>query len=501
MKFVDFSLEDSILKSLEEMGFKEPTKIQCETIPLIKAGNDVIGQSETGSGKTGAFGIPLVQKVKQGIKTQALILCPTRELALQNAGELEKFSKHKGLRIQCVYGGVPMGPQISGMRRAEIIVGTPGRVMDHINRGNLDLGHVHTFILDEADRMIDMGFIDDIQAISAYVPKDRQTLLFSATMPDNLASICNRITRDPKRVRTAIKVREEDLKQYYCEVDRTSKFSLLVHLLKKEDPELGIIFCNRRSDVDLLAQNLRYNSINAEALHGGLTQARRENTIERFHGGQIDVLVATDVAARGLDFKDVSHIFNYSVPNNPEDYVNRIGRTARAGKTGKAIVLLTREDFDSLSRVVNQFDYDLVEIEVHDYEKLPFRRGDRGNRYGGERGGGNGGNGRGRYGGPRRQGGYGGGYGGGDREGRRRSYGGGSGGSGYGRDRDRGYGGSGRRDGYFSGGGSGERRGGYRGGGSSESSGPKQQSVEASTEGNSILSQGYSERRNSQFGN
>jgi ATP-dependent RNA helicase DeaD len=497
MKFEDFSLEDSIRKSLEEMGFKEPTKIQCEAIPLIKAGNDVIGQSETGSGKTGAFGIPLVEKVKQGIKTQALILCPTRELAIQNAGELEKFSKYKGLRIQCVYGGVPMGPQMNGIRRAEIIVGTPGRVMDHINRGNLDLSNVHTFILDEADRMIDMGFIDDIQAISAYVPKERQTLLFSATMPDNLASICNRITNDPKRVKTAIKVREEDLKQYYCEVDRTSKFSLLVHLLKKEDPELGIIFCNRRSDVDHLVQNLRYNSINAEALHGGLTQSRRENTIERFHGGQIDLLVATDVAARGLDFKDVSHIFNYSVPNNPEDYVNRIGRTARAGKTGKAIVLLTREDFDSLSRVVNSFDYNLVEIEVKDYPMLPFRRGDgRSSRFGGDRRGGNGGNGR-RFGGPRRQGGYGGGYGGGN-DGRRRGYGGGNGGSGYGRDRDRGYGGSRQRDGYFNGG-SGERRGGYRSSASSERPSPRQRSYEASAEGNSILSQGYSERRNSQY--
>jgi ATP-dependent RNA helicase DeaD len=345
--------------------------------------------------------------------------------------------------------------------------------------------------------MIDMGFIDDIQAISAYVPKERQTLLFSATMPDNLASICNRITNDPKRIKTAIKVREEDLKQYYCEVDRTSKFSLLVHLLKKEDPDLGIIFCNRRSDVDHLVQNLRYNSINAEALHGGLTQSRRENTIERFHGGQIDLLVATDVAARGLDFKDVSHIFNYSVPNNPEDYVNRIGRTARAGKTGKAIVLLTREDFDSLSRVVNSFDYNLVEIEVKDYPMLPFRRGDgRSSRFGGDRRGGNGGNGR-RFGGPRRQGGYGGGYGGGN-DGHRRGYGGGNGGSGYGRDRDRGYGGSRQRDGYFNGG-SGERRGGYRSSASSERSGPRQRSYEASAEGNSILSQGYSERRNSQY--
>lgn len=488
MKFEDFSLEDSILKSLEEMGFNEPTKIQCEAIPLIKAGHDVIGQSETGSGKTGAFGIPLVEKVKPGLRTQALILCPTRELALQITGELEKFSKHKGLRVQCVYGGVPMGPQVNGIRRAEIIVGTPGRVMDHINRGSLDLGNVHTFILDEADRMIDMGFIDDIQAIAAYVPKERQTLLFSATMPDNLASVCDRITRDPKRVRTAIKVREEDLKQYYCEVDRQSKFSLLVHLLKKEDPELGIIFCNSRRDVDLLSDNLRQNNINAEALHGGLTQARRENTIERFHRGDIDVLVATDVAARGLDFKDVSHIFNYSVPNNPEDYVNRIGRTARAGKTGKAIVLLTREDFDSLSRVVNAFDYDLVEIQVKDYERLPFRRGDgRRGRFGGDRSGGNGGIGRGRYGGPRREGGY-------DDGSRRRGYGHGSG-NGYGRDRgnDR----PSRRDGYY--GGPSERRSSYRGG-SGERPAYRQKSYEATADGNSILSRGYSERRNSPYG-
>ncbi len=483
MKFEDFNLDGSILKSLGEMGFKEPTKIQCETIPLIKSGNDVIGQSETGSGKTGAFGIPLVEKVKPGIKTQALILCPTRELAIQITGELEKFSKHKGLRIQCVYGGVPLGPQVNGIRRAEIIVGTPGRVMDHINRGNLDLGNVHTFILDEADRMIDMGFIDDIQAISAYVPKERQTLLFSATMPDNLASICDRITRDPKRVKTAIKVREEDLKQYYCQVDRQSKFSLLVHLLKKEDPELGIIFCNSRHDVDLLSQNLRQNSINAEPLHGGLTQARRENTIERFHGGEIDVLVATDVAARGLDFKDVSHIFNYSVPSNPEDYVNRIGRTARAGKTGKAIVLLTREDFDSLSRVVNAFDFDMEEIPVKDYERLPFRRGERGrDGFGGERRGGNGGNSR-HFGGSRRYGGY------GDRDGRRGGYGGGNGGSRYGHSRGSGP----RRDGYF--GGSSEGRSSSRGRDRGERSSPRQQTYEASTEGNSILSQGYSERR------
>lgn len=295
---------------------------------------------------------------------------------MQNAGELKKFSRAKGLRIECVYGGVSMGPQISGLRCSEIVVGTPGRIMDHMRRGTLKLNNVKIFVLDEADRMIDMGFIEDIETIERSLPMERQTLLFSATMPYELKSIRDRFTKNPREVITDTKVKEEYLKQYYCDVDRKIKFSVLVHLLRKEAPRLAMIFCNSRRDTDMVARNLRDNGVNATALHGGLSQQRREHIVEEFHKGFIKVLVATDVAARGLDFKDVTHIFNYSVPMNPEDYVNRIGRTARAGQSGKAIVLLTREDFDSFSRIVNTFAFDIQQIDysADDIRMLPFRR-------------------------------------------------------------------------------------------------------------------------------
>jgi len=368
------NIDGSVLKSLKDIGFTEPTRIQIEAIPLIKQGRDVIGQSETGSGKTGAFGIPLVEKVSRGGGIQALVLAPTRELALQIAGELSKFSRGKGLRIQCVYGGVPMGPQISGLQRAEIVVGTPGRVLDHLNRETMNLQNVKTFILDEADKMIDMGFIDDIQTIERLIPNERQTLMFSATMPMSLVEIRDRFTKDASKITTETKVKEDILRQYYCDVDRNLKFSLLVHLLRQENPDYAIIFCNSRRDVDSVCRNLQRNRINADALHGGLSQGRREKVIGDFHGRRIDVLVATDVAARGLDFKKVTHIFNYSVPINIEEYVNRIGRTARAGESGKAIVLLSREDYDSFNRVVNTYNFDIQPMEYSDVEVLPFMR-------------------------------------------------------------------------------------------------------------------------------
>lgn len=368
------NIESSVLESLRAIGFTEPTTIQSETIPLIKEGHDVIGQSETGSGKTGAFGIPLVEKVVRGKGIQALVLAPTRELALQISGELEKFSRKKGLSIQCIYGGVSMGPQISGLRSAEIVVGTPGRVLDHLNRGTMDLRSAKTFILDEADKMIDMGFIEDIETIERLMPKMRQTLLFSATMPSSLVDMRERFTRDAKKVATETQVKDEYLRQYFCDVDRTLKFSLLVHLLRQEDPDLAIIFCNSRRDVDSVCRNLRSNRINADALHGGLSQNRREQVIETFQHRMIDVLVATDVAARGLDFKKVTHIFNYSVPMNSEEYVNRIGRTARAGESGKAIVLLCREDYDNFNRVVNTYNFEIQPMEYSDVEVLPFSR-------------------------------------------------------------------------------------------------------------------------------
>jgi len=374
MKFENMNIEESILDSLNDIGFEQPTRIQSETIPIIKQGYDVIGQSETGSGKTAAFGIPLVEKVVKGNRIQALVLAPTRELALQIADDLKKFSRLKGLYIQTVYGGVSFGPQINGLRRAEIVVGTPGRILDHMQRGNMDLSNLKIFVLDEADRMIDMGFIEDIGKIERNTPKNRQTLLFSATMPDSLLRIRERFTRNAKKIKTKIKVEENVLKQYYCDIDYKRKFSLLVHLIEQEKPKLAIIFCNTRRDTDLVARNLRDNNINATALHGGLSQQRRERVMENFHKGMTRFLVATDVAARGLDIKNVTHIFNYNIPRDAEDYTNRIGRTARAGESGKAISLLIRDDHNSFRRIITNFSYHIKKMEVSDFRILPFNR-------------------------------------------------------------------------------------------------------------------------------
>ena len=373
MKFEDLNIEPSVLGSLHDIGYEEPTKIQTETIPLIKDGHDVIGQSETGSGKTAAFGIPLVEGVDKDRGLQSLVIAPTRELALQIAAELEKFSRRKGLFVQTIYGGVSMGPQINGLRRAEIVVGTPGRVMDHMRRGTLDTSRIHIFVLDEADKMINMGFIEDIETIARSLPKDRQTLLFSATMPRELMSIRERFTKNAKKIKTANKVQDDVLKQYYCDVKRAEKFSLLLHLIKEENPELGIIFCNSRRDVDAVSSNLRHNGVDTSSLHGGMTQASRERVMDMFHKGKFRFLVATDVAARGLDIKNVTHIFNYSIPKSTEDHANRIGRTARAGETGKAISLLCKEDHSSFGRIIRTFHYEIEKMQVSPFKKVHFR--------------------------------------------------------------------------------------------------------------------------------
>lgn len=381
MKFENMNIEKSVVGSLSRIGLETPTKIQSETIPIIKQGHDVIGQSETGSGKTAAFGIPMVEKVMKGSNVQALILAPTRELATQITNDLMDFSKFKNLKVQSVYGGVPIGPQINGLRNAEIVVGTPGRVMDHMRRGTLRLQNLKFFVLDEADKMIDMGFIDDIETIEREIPKNRQTLLFSATMPDSLLRIREKFTKNAKKVKTRNKVRDDVLRQSYYDVKHQEKFSLLVHLVKEEKPELSIVFCNSKKDTNQVAINLKKNDLSASALHGGLSQNKREKVMERFHQGKIKILVATDVASRGLDIKNVTHVFNYNVPRNAEDYANRIGRTARAGETGKAITLLSSDDHDSFRRIGNLFSYDIEKKKVSNLKILPFRR-ERPNNYG-----------------------------------------------------------------------------------------------------------------------
>ena len=374
MKFENMNIEESIRGSLNELGFVTPTKIQMETIPLIKQGYDVIGQSETGSGKTAAFGIPIVEVVEKGKGIQAIILAPTRELANQIAKDLGNYSSLKKLYIQTVYGGVAIMPQVTGLRKADIVVGTPGRMLDHMRRGTIDLRNLKFFVLDEADKMIDMGFIDDIKEIERQVPKKRQTLLFSATMSSRLEEIRDRFTKNPKKIKTRNKVREDVLRQFYCDIDPRNKFSLLVHLINEQNPSLSIVFCNTRRTANEVYNNLCFNKVNAMLLHGGLTQDKREKTLEDFHSGKVKVLVATDVAARGLDIQNVSHVFNYNIPQDIEDYANRIGRTARAGKSGKAITLLSREDHNSFRKVCSTFSYDVEKLAVKDFRKLPFKR-------------------------------------------------------------------------------------------------------------------------------
>lgn len=368
------NIEKSVLDSLNEMGFNEPTEIQKETIPLIKEGHDLIGQSKTGSGKTAAFGIPLVEKAKNTGKIQALILEPTRELAEQTSNELKKFSKFKRLHVLCVYGGVSIEHQITNLRHSDIVVGTPGRTLDHIQRGTMNLQNVNIFVLDEADKMFEMGFIEDIERIAKFLPDVRQNLFFSATMTDEVLRIKNKFTKNAKKVKTETMLNEDVLEQFYYDVYPAEKFSLLIHLLKSENPDLSIIFCNTRREAGCVAENLKRNGIVASCLHGGLTQARRNQVIQDFHDRRIKVLVATDVAGRGLDIKNVSHIFNYSVPKCPEDYINRVGRTARAGETGKAISLLSNNDHDCFRKLISMYSQEIKRVDKPDFEVLPFRK-------------------------------------------------------------------------------------------------------------------------------
>jgi len=373
MKFEDMNLQKDVLKALSQMGLTHPTAIQQEAIPLIQEGYDVIGQSETGSGKTVAFGVPLVEKVKRGVRGQVMIIAPTRELARQIAHEIRKISEVKVLQVQSVYGGVDFNPQIRGLKKAEIIVGTPGRILDLMVRGALITDNIQIFVLDEADTMVDMGFITDIERIERHIPKDRQTLLFSATMPHGVIDIVERFAVNPKKVVTETRVDRDLLQQQYYDVKTSEKFSLLVYLLGKMNPESALIFCNMRRHTDILAQNLKIQGIKAEALYGTLGQNKREDILDRFHRNRIRFLVATNVAARGLDVENISHIFNYDIPDNTEDYINRIGRTARAGKKGVALSLVGDQDRKTFRNITNPFHKELIKLGLPRFAKLPWK--------------------------------------------------------------------------------------------------------------------------------
>lgn len=352
MVFKKLELDENILRALHILGFTEATEIQQKALPEVLKGKDVIVQSMTGSGKTAVFAIQALQKVNKSDGVQVLIIAPTRELAEQIAEHTQKIGRFTGINVCRIYGGVSMDPQTFNLRKAHIVVGTPGRLIDHMRRGNLSLSNIKILVLDEADRMLDMGFVEDIEQIIRQTPRNRQTILCSATMPDRIRHLVHRYMRDPVKISAQKFVSEQKLKQYYIDVNQREKISALINIIKKETPELAIVFCGTRTATDFVTNYLQRAGIEAQAIHGGLKQQSRMNVLEGFHKGKIHTLVATDVAARGLDIKNVSHIFNFDVPKTPEEYTHRIGRTARIGKEGVAITLITRNDHEIFRKIV-----------------------------------------------------------------------------------------------------------------------------------------------------
>lgn len=352
--FSEFGLEPKVLRAITEMGFEESTPVQEKSIPIAMSGRDMIGQAQTGTGKTAAFGIPLIQRIDPSEeKIAALIMCPTRELAIQVAEEIGKLARFKGVNTLPIYGGQDISRQIRALkRRPHIVIGTPGRLQDHINRKTLKLDDVRYVVLDEADEMLDMGFLEDIQAILKSVPEERQTMLFSATMPPNIQRLAQQFLKDPEHVSVVPKqVSAPSINQSYIEVHERNKFDVLCRLLDMESPELAIIFGRTKRRVDELSEALQKRGYSADGLHGDLSQNMRDTVMRKFRDGSIDVLVATDVAARGLDVSGVTHVINFDLPQDPESYVHRIGRTGRAGKEGTAWTFVTPREIDHLNLI------------------------------------------------------------------------------------------------------------------------------------------------------
>ncbi|MFB9326025.1 DEAD/DEAH box helicase [Paenibacillus aurantiacus] len=349
--FAEFGLEPKVLQAITELGFEEATPIQSKSIPIALTGSDLIGQAQTGTGKTAAFSIPLINKIPTSEdRIVALIMTPTRELAIQVSEEIGKLTKYKGLRSLPIYGGQEIGRQIRSLKkRPQIIIGTPGRLLDHINRKTIKLDDVQTVVLDEADEMLDMGFMEDITSILSLVPEERQTMLFSATMPPNIQRLAAQFQKNPEHVSVIPKqVSAPLIDQAYIEVHERQKFEALSRLLDMESPELAIIFGRTKRRVDELSEALQKRGYSADGLHGDLSQNQRDAVMRKFRDGSIDVLVATDVAARGLDVSGVTHVINFDLPQDPESYVHRIGRTGRAGKEGTAWSFVTPREIDHL---------------------------------------------------------------------------------------------------------------------------------------------------------
>ena len=356
MKFNELHLSTELLAEIEKAGFVEASPIQEQTIPLAMAGKDVIGQAQTGTGKTAAFGFPTLEKIDtDNPAVQALVIAPTRELAVQSQEELFRFGRSKGVKVRSVYGGSSIEKQIKALKSgAHIVVGTPGRLLDLIKRKALKLNQIETLILDEADEMLNMGFLEDIESIISRVPEDRQTLLFSATMPDAIKRIGVQFMKEPEHVKIAAKeLTTELVDQYYIRVKENEKFDTMTRLMDVEQPELSIVFGRTKRRVDELTRGLKIRGFRAEGIHGDLDQGKRLRVLRDFKNDNLDVLVATDVAARGLDISGVTHVYNYDIPQDPESYVHRIGRTGRAGKSGQSITFVAPNEMGYLQIIEN----------------------------------------------------------------------------------------------------------------------------------------------------
>jgi ATP-dependent RNA helicase DeaD len=350
-QFEKLGLSKEVLYVLKEAGFKAPSEIQEKTIPLAIAGKDIIGGSATGSGKTLVFASPIIENLIPNHTVQSLILTPTRELAEQVATSIKRFAGNKRLNVLPVYGGVNIEQQIRKLHMTDVVVGTPGRILDHLKRRTLNLNYIKILVLDEVDRMFDMGFSKDVETILRQCPTNRQTMMFSATISPEIFYLAKKYTKNPIKVSAESHVDASKLKQVYYDVPSERKFSLFVHLLKEKTPGLAMVFCNTRRNVDFISENLNRTGIRSQAIHGGLTQNNRTRVLEDFQRKNVKVLICTDVAGRGLDIKGVTYIYNYNLPKVSTDYIHRIGRTARAGEAGKVINLLSREDYINFRKI------------------------------------------------------------------------------------------------------------------------------------------------------
>jgi len=354
MTFRDFDFESSVEKGIRIAGFKEPSPIQKEAIPIIMNGSDLVGQAHTGTGKTAAFGLPIIDKIAKGEIERALIITPTRELATQVSDELYYLGRFAGIRTLAIYGGVGYGRQIALIHKGvQIVVATPGRLKDLYQKGKIDVFNPEIVVLDEADEMLDMGFLDVVREIFEYIPQNRQTLLFSATMPEPIKELADTLLYNPEFISVVGEetTKNVDINQLYYVIDESQRDDAIVQLLERENFDKALIFCRMKREVDRLTEYLKALGYNVAGLHGDIEQMDRDAIVKSYRRGETKILIATDVAARGLDIKNVTHVFNYHIPFDPQSYVHRIGRTGRAGKSGIAITLVSTEEFRELQRI------------------------------------------------------------------------------------------------------------------------------------------------------